>query len=62
MNKIPPSRAQKCKFEYEDLKFAFHTTFWPHLDHDKIKRVLAMKWFIDINAKTSTSTSTSKAD
>jgi Putative metallopeptidase len=55
MNKIPPSRAQKCKFEYEDLKFAFHTTFWPHLDHDKVKRVLAMKWFIDINATASTS-------
>jgi hypothetical protein len=27
-----------------------HTVFWSHLDHDKVKRVLAMKWFIDINA------------
>jgi len=55
MDKIPPSRAKKCKFEYEELKFAFHTVFWPHLEHDKVKRVLAMKWFIDANANTSTS-------
>jgi hypothetical protein len=53
MDKIPPSRAKKCKFEYEDLKFAFHTVFWPHLDHDKVKRVLAMNWFIDANASVS---------
>ena len=55
MNKIPPSRAQKCRDEYEDIKYAMQTVFWPHLDHDKVKRVLAMRWFIDINAKTSTS-------
>jgi len=55
MNKIPPSRAQKCRDEYEDIKYAMHTVFWPHLDHDKVKRVLAMRWFIDINANTSTS-------
>jgi hypothetical protein len=30
-----------------------HTVFWSHLDHDKVKRVLAMKWFIDINTSTS---------
>jgi hypothetical protein len=24
--------------------------FWPHLDHDKVKRVLAMNWFIDTGA------------
>ncbi len=50
MNKIPPSRAQKCRDEYEDIKYAMHTVFWSHLDHDKVKRVLAMKWFIDIDA------------
>jgi len=55
MNKIPPSRAQKCRDEYEDIKYAMHTVFWPHLDHDKVKRVLAMRWFIDINATTGTS-------
>jgi hypothetical protein len=53
MNKIPPSRARKCRDEYEDIKYAMHTVFWSHLDHDKVKRVLAMKWFIDINTSTS---------
>jgi hypothetical protein len=56
MHKIPPSRAQKCRDEYEDIKYAMHTVFWPHLDHDKVKRVLAMKWFIDINANARTRT------
>jgi hypothetical protein len=56
MHKIPPSRAQKCRDEYEDIKYAMHTVFWSHLDHDKVKRVLAMKWFIDINANARTRT------
>ena len=56
MEKIPPGRAQKCKFEYEDLKFAMHTVFWPHLDHDKIARVLAMKWFVGADAAKPAST------
>jgi Putative metallopeptidase len=53
MDKIPPSRAERCKFEYADIKFAMRTVFWPHLDHEKVRRVLAMKWFIDANANTS---------
>jgi putative metallopeptidase DUF4344 len=60
MNKIPPSRAQKCKYEYEDIKYAMRTVFWSHLDHEKVKRVLAMKWFIDVKANMSASAS--KAD
>ncbi len=56
MHKIPPSRARKCRDEYEDIKYAMHTVFWSHLDHDKVKRVLAMKWFIDINANARTRT------
>ena len=55
MNKLPQSRAQKCRDEYEDIKYAMHTVFWSHLDPDKVKRVLAMKWFIDINAIARTS-------
>jgi hypothetical protein len=55
MHKIPPSRAQKCKFEYEDLKFAMRTVFWRHIDHEKAKRVLAMTWLVhDTSVKTST--------
>src|SRR5690348_11391423 len=56
MHKLPTSRAKSCKFEYEDLKFAMHTVFWPHLDHDKVKRVLAMNWYIDPSAIAGTST------
>ena len=44
MEKIPPGRASNCKFEYQDLKFAFHTVFWPHLDHAKVKKVVATNW------------------
>jgi Putative metallopeptidase len=47
MDKIPESRAKKCKFEYDDLKFAFHETFKSHLDYDMVKKVLATKWLID---------------
>jgi len=64
MDKIPPGRARSCKFEYEELKFAMHTVFWPHLDHDKVARVLALNWFVDPNAITSAnpSTGTTKAN
>ena len=62
MNKIPPSRAQRCKFEYGEIKYAMHTVFWSHLDHDKVKRVLAMNWFIDVNANTNADAKTSKAN
>jgi hypothetical protein len=37
-----------------------HTVFWPHLDHEKVSRVLAMNWFVDPNANTSTNTNTDK--
>jgi hypothetical protein len=55
MNKIPAGRRQKCKFEYDEIKYAMHNVFWSHLDHDKVKRVMAMNWFIyaDGSAKTS---------
>jgi Putative metallopeptidase len=58
VHKLPQSRAQKCKFEYEEIKYAMHTVFWSHLDQDKVKRVLAMNWFIIPYA----SAKTSKAD
>ncbi len=64
MDKIPPGRARSCKFEYEELKYAMQTVFWPHLDHDKVARVLAMQWFVDPKTimGTTTSTSTTKAN
>jgi len=43
--KLPESRAKKCKFEYDDLRFAFRQVFSVHLDYDKVKKVLATDWF-----------------
>jgi len=57
MDKIPPARAKQCKYEYEDLKFAMRTVFWPHIDQEKAKRVMAMQWYIhDGKANTPTTT------
>jgi len=44
---LPPSRAKKCKFEYEDLKFAFQQVFDPHLDMGMVRTILATNWLID---------------
>jgi hypothetical protein len=44
---LPQSRAKKCKFEYEDLKFAFDQVFMPHLDMGMVKTVLAINFLID---------------
>jgi Putative metallopeptidase len=49
MDKIPESRSKKCKFEYDDLKFAFDQVFGPHLDFERVKQVLATNWFTDSN-------------
>ena len=55
MNKLPPSRAKRCKLEYEDLEFAMRTTFGPHIDNEKARRVLALRWFVlDANVIAST--------
>jgi Putative metallopeptidase len=47
MDRIPEPRANKCKWEYDDLKFAFQTVFRSHLDYDMVKKVLATKWLVD---------------
>jgi Putative metallopeptidase len=55
MNKLPASRAKRCKLEYEDLKFAMRTVFGPHIDNEKARQVLAMRWFVlDANVIAST--------
>jgi len=46
--RLPESRAAKCKFEYDDLRFAFRQVFSAHLDYDKVKKVLETDWFADI--------------
>ncbi|HUI98555.1 MAG TPA: DUF4344 domain-containing metallopeptidase [Xanthobacteraceae bacterium] len=62
MDKIPPGRARSCQFEYDELKFAMQTVFWPHLDHDKVARVLAMNWFVEPDMSASANTGTTKAN
>jgi hypothetical protein len=44
---LPQSRAKKCKFEYEDLKFAFDQVFLPHLDMGMVKTIVAKNWLIE---------------
>jgi hypothetical protein len=44
---LPQSRAKKCKFEYEDLKFAFDQVFMPHLDMGMVNTILAKNFLID---------------
>jgi hypothetical protein len=44
---LPQSRAKKCKFEYDDLKFAFDEVFAPHVDMEMVKTVLATNVLID---------------
>ena len=48
MDKIPESRARKCKFEYHEIQFAFRQSFSPHVDYQAIRRVLAENWFPDL--------------
>jgi len=44
---LPQSRAKKCKFEYEELKFAFDEVFLPHLDMGMVKTIVAKNWLIE---------------
>jgi hypothetical protein len=44
---LPQSRAKKCKFEYEDLKFAFDQVFLPHLDMGMVRTIVAKNWLIE---------------
>jgi len=44
MEKLPESRAKKCKYEYEDIKFAMLTVFHSHVDQEALNQVLAINW------------------
>jgi hypothetical protein len=48
MDKLPDSRAKKCKFEYQDITFAFRQVFSPHIDYQMIRKVLAETMFKDL--------------
>ena len=44
MDKIPPSRAKKCKFEYEDITYAMTALIEQHVDKTRAKQVLETVW------------------
>jgi hypothetical protein len=41
---LPPSRAELCQEEYEQVKFAFGRLITPHLDPERRKEVRSRKW------------------
>ena len=41
---LPKSRADSCRREYEEVKFAFQTSIAPHLDPELAKQVLDRTW------------------
>jgi uncharacterized membrane protein YhaH (DUF805 family) len=41
---LPKERAAHCGQEYEQVKFAFASTIWPHVDQDLSKKVQSIKW------------------
>jgi uncharacterized membrane protein YhaH (DUF805 family) len=41
---LPKERASRCGREYEQVKFAFTQTVWPHVDQDLLKKVQAVDW------------------
>ena len=41
---LPKNRADSCRTEYEEVKFAFQTSIVPHLDRELAKQVLDRTW------------------
>jgi hypothetical protein len=37
---LPESRAKKCKFEYEDITYAFQQMIGPHIDKEQARKVI----------------------
>jgi uncharacterized membrane protein YhaH (DUF805 family) len=53
---MPRQRADGCKDEYRQAQFAFEKTITPHIDQERLRRVLAIEWAIwraDYRAKLS---------
>ncbi len=42
---LPDARARVCKYEYSNIRYAFHTAITPHIDMEKAREVLARSWF-----------------
>jgi len=41
---LPPTRSQKCSYEYQILVRAFRKEISPHIDQEMAKRVLDTDW------------------
>lgn len=41
---LPQERAMNCGREYEQVRFAFAQTVWPHIDQDLLKKVRTIAW------------------
>ncbi len=44
---LPPSRAPRCRREFNRLSFAFRQLVQPHLDHELARKVLDAAWLPD---------------
>jgi hypothetical protein len=42
---LPAARADVCKYEYSDLRYAINTLVGPHIDEELADRVMAIGWF-----------------
>lgn len=50
-NWLPAQRAQNCKNEYEQLRFAFAKTVLPFIDQPQMEKVKARNWFQPVEMK-----------
>ncbi len=41
---LPQERAARCGDEYEQVRFAFSQTIWPHIDQDRLNKVRTIAW------------------
>ena len=41
---LPDERAVQCGREYEQVRFAFSQTVWPHIDQGRLNKVRAITW------------------
>ena len=50
-NYLPPTRSQRCLFEYRTLVHAFHKEISPHIDQEMARQVLDLNWLPDPDTK-----------
>jgi hypothetical protein len=48
---LPPTRSQKCSYEYQTLRRAFHKEISPHVDQEMARRVIDIDWLQTLESK-----------